>query len=545
MNILRSLYIFFALLASSFAGSLPRTLLFVDDEDVLYRSGTRKEVEPLRKYESNPVIAPDRPWEGMIGWVSTYRDSKTGKFQMWYQAYNEKRTGDKRLRCVVAYAESEDGKEWAKPNLGLFPYYEVQETNIVLVGAPNGYGDRYCNSVLVDPGDADPARRYKMVYYDWEPDDERNLGAGMHVAFSPDGIHWTKHEGMVHKTSFGAKGKQVTFEGESVYVEGPAKNGRASKSWLVPLSMSDAQDVFYDVLKGCYVSYGKMWMQGPDGGTHWKHGMGRIESKDFIHWSKPQFLLGPNDSDAPQLEFHTSPVFIYNGQYLSLNQILNRSAGIMDIELMSSRDGFAWERPYAGIHFLERGTGAVFDAATLLTNGTPIPVGEEIWFYYAGYRGTAIGAVGLSQQVIGAKDYFSGIGLAVMKKDRFVAIVPDPEIGLRNSRKVSRDSVGKEAPKLARPNKVGQVTLRPIDLSKVREITINADASRGKIAVELLNEDGFRVRGFSKDDAVPVAENSSDARVAWKEKNLSQLKPGSYMLRIHLDNAKLFACTLR
>ncbi len=522
-----------------------RTLLFVDDEDVLYRSGTQKRIEPLRKYANNPVIFPDKPWEGMIGWVSVYRDPTTGKCQMWYQAYNEKRDADKRLKCVVAYAESADGKRWVKPSLGLFPYYESKNTNIVLIGAPNAYGDRYCNSVLVEPRDPNPARRYKMVYYDWEPDDERNLGAGMHVAFSPDGIHWTKHEGTVHKTSFGAKGRQVPFADESVYAESPGKDGRPKKSWLVPLSMSDAQDVFYDDLKGCYVSYGKMWMQGPDGGTHWKHGMGRIESRDFIHWSKPQFILGVNDYDPPQVEFHTSPVFLYNEQYFSLNQILNRSAGIMDIEFMSSRDGFTWDRPYAGVHFLERGTEGTFDAATLLTNGTPLLVGDEMWFYYGGYRGTAIGGVGLDRQVIGAKDYFSGIGLAVMKKDRFVAVVPDPETSLRNSLKVSRETAGKEVAKASKPNTMGQITLRPLDLRDIRRITINADATQGQIAVEVLNEDGFRVRGFSKDDAIPVTGDSLAAPVQWKERHLGHLKPGRYLLRIHLDNAKVYACTLQ
>jgi hypothetical protein len=534
------------LLAAIAAHGAERTILFVDDHDVLYRAGTRKEVVPLRKFEGNPVITPEKPWEAMLGWVSTYRDPQTGRCQMWYQAYNEKRAAeDKRLKSVVAYAESADGKTWTKPELDLFPYFETKKTNIVLIGAPNGYGDRYNNSVLVDPRDPDPARRYKMVFYDWEPDDARNLGAGMRVAFSPDGIHWTRHEGMVHKTQFGAKGMQMPFAGESVYVEGPPKNGRPYKSWLVPLSMSDAQDVFYDDLKGRYVSYGKMWMQGPDGGSHWKHGMGRIESEDFIHWSKPQFILGVDDRDAPQLEFHTSPVFLHNGQYFSLNQILNRSAGHMDIELMSSRDGFAWERNYRDTHFLERGKGAVFDAATLLTNATPHLVGDEMWFYYGGYRGTAIGAVGLDRQVIGGKDYFSGIGLATMPRDRFVAVVPSPESNLRNSLKVNKATVGKPAPQAAKPNTIGQVTLKPLDFAGVKAITLNADAAKGKVFVEILNEDGYRVRGFSKDDAVPVTGDSLAAAVRWKEKTLSDLKPGRYMLRLHLDNAKLFACTLR
>jgi hypothetical protein len=526
------------------AAPLPRTILLVDDEDVLYRPGTRKQIEPLVKPAGNPVLAPTKPWEGMIGWVSVYRDPATGKFQMWYQAYNEKRTEDKRFRCVVAYAESTDGKEWTKPNLGLFPYYETAHTNIVLIGAPNGYGDRYCNSVLVDPRDTDPARRYKMVFYDWEPDDDRNLGAGMRVAFSPDGIHWTRHEGMVSKTGFGAKGKQPQYADEGPYLEGPPKNGRPFKSWLVPISMSDAQDVIYDDLKQRYVSYGKMWMQGPDGGSHWKHGMGRIESQDFIHWSKPQFILGVGDRDPPQHEFHTSPVFIYNRQYFSLNQILNRSAGTMDIELMTSRDGFRWQRPYLGNYFLNRGPDGAFDHATLLTNSTPIEMGDEMWFYYGGYRGTAIGAVGLDRQVIGSDDYYSGIGLATMRRERFVAVMPDPAVGLVNSRKVARDQLDKPAPKLPKPNTVGQITLKPLDLAEVGSITVNADAATGKVFVELLNEDGYRVRGFSKDDAEPIADNVLAGPAKWKEKSLADLKPGNYMLRIHLQSAKFFAVTL-
>ena len=522
-----------------------RTILFVDGHDVHHRSGTRKEVQPLRKFEGNPVIAPDRPWEGMIGWVSTWRDPQSGRCQMWYQAYNEEYAGDKRLKCVVAYAESTDGKKWVKPDLGLFPYHEVEKTNIVLLGAPGAYGDRYCNSVLVDPRDPDPARRYKIVFYDWEPDDERNLGAGLHVAFSPDGIRWTKHPGIVSKTSYSSEGMQPPFADEGMYLETPGREGRPRKHWRVPISMSDAQDVFYDARLGRYVSCGKMWMMGPDGTLAWKRGMGRIESADFIHWSKPRFILGPDDRDAPQIEFHTSPVFPYRGQYFSLNQILNRSAGIMEIELMCSRDGIAWERPYRDTHFLARGKPGAFDAATLLTNNTPLLDGDEMRFYYGAYRGTAIGGVGLGKQVIGTRDYRSGVGLAVIQRDRFVAIVPDPAVSSRNSLKVTRETVGKAAPKSAKPNTIGQVTLKPLDLRSVTEITINADASKGRVFVEILNEDGWRVRGFSKEDATAITADTLSGAVAWKEASLRDLKPGLHMLRIHIENAKLFAVTLR
>jgi hypothetical protein len=72
------------------------------------------------------------------------------------QAYAGKRAGDKKRECVVCYAESDDGLTFSKPDFDLFPFKEHAKTNIVLIGT-SGYGDRYCNSVLVDPAEKEPA----------------------------------------------------------------------------------------------------------------------------------------------------------------------------------------------------------------------------------------------------------------------------------------------------------------------------------------------------------------------------------------------------
>ncbi|MSU23271.1 MAG: hypothetical protein EXS32_05535 [Opitutus sp.] len=525
------------------AASLPRTILFVDDEDVLYRAGVTRKIVPMQKFAGNPVIAPDKPWEaGSIAWTSVYRDPKTGKFQLWYQAYNQ-RKGDRTLENTVAYAESPDGIVWTKPNVGLFPFYEEKETNIVLVGS-GGYSSRYCCSVLFDERETDPARRYKMVYYDWSIGTEEERGSGTHVAFSPDGIRWTKHGRMVLKSGYGAKGIQAPLQGERIMSEEKAANGTVRKKWAVPLSMSDAADVLYDPRHEAYVIYGKMWIPGPDGGLSWKHAMGRSQSKDFLQWSKPELVLTPNDRDPPMLEFHTSPAFFYNGQYLSLNQVLDRRAGTIDLELISSRDGFRWDRSFASVPIVARGAGAVFDAGSLFSNSTPIVVGDEIRFYFGAYRGTAIGGVGFDRQKIGSKDYFSGIGYASTRRDRFVAVLPDPASSVRNPApqpKAGPD--GKLGPGPA--NTIGQVTLKPIDLTGARDILLNADAAKGKIRVELLDEDGYRLRGFTKDDAVPIAADGLELRAAWKAKSLRDLPAGRYLVRVHLENAELFAVTLR
>lgn len=533
------LLVAWAALALPPAQAAERTILFIDDADVLYRPGTRKQVTPLTKHADNPVIAPDRPWEGMIGWVSTYRDPASGKCQMWYQAYNERRTEDKRLKCVVAYAESADGLTWVKPELDLFPYYETPRTNIVLIGAPDAYGDRYCNSVLFDPRETDPARRYKMAYYDWMPNDARHLGAGTHVAFSPDGMHWTKHPGLVVPTAYGAKGVEPPLVGESVYVERPGKGGQPRRAWYLPMSMSDAIDVFFDARLGRYVGYGKMWIPAPDGKLGWKHALGRIESANFVDWSEAELVLAPDEHDPPQLEFHTSPVFPYRGLYLSLNQLLNRSAGTIDIELMSSRDGRRWERAYRGQTVLPRGPSGSFDAATLLTNGTPLEVGDALYFYYGAYRGTAIGGVGLDRQVAGSTDYHSGVGLATLRRDRFVGVSPDPRASLRNYN--PRTAGDKPEPP---ENTVGQVTLRPLDLTGATAITLNADATGGAVRLEVLDPQGFRLSGFTRDEAVPLTGDALRHAPRWRERSLADLPPGKYLLRVHLDRATLYAVTV-
>ncbi len=102
--------------AFGFQKASAETLLFVDDHEVLYRSGTTKVVHALEKFQGNPVITPDNPelpWEKSIQWVSVYRDPQTGKMQLWYQAFSGKGAEDKRFKSVVAYAESDDGIHWS------------------------------------------------------------------------------------------------------------------------------------------------------------------------------------------------------------------------------------------------------------------------------------------------------------------------------------------------------------------------------------------------------------------------------------------------
>ncbi|MCH9726657.1 MAG: prolyl oligopeptidase family serine peptidase [Planctomycetes bacterium] len=521
---------------------ISRHILFVDDHHVLYRSGTKRLFHPAKLNPSNPIVREDQPWEMAIGWTSISKNPKTGKFQLWYQAYAGGRDERKTHKCVVCYAESDDGIHFTKPKLGIHDFTtdrkpwagHFKETNIVLTG-DGGYGDRYANSVLYDPRDSDSAKRYKMLYTDFGKDKNGREWPGFFAAFSTDGIHWTKSQkNPLNKTAYGGRGLQPLYSDEVPYNERWDKNKNfLRKTWAIPLSMSDAADVIYDPNHGLYVAYGKSWIQGPTGGLAWKHAMARTESEDFVTWSKPQLISMPDDLDQPNTEFHTSPVFYYKGCYFCLNQILSsrgqatgNKADAMHIELMISRDGLHWDRPFRDQRFIAS-SEQDFSNGGIFTNSTPVFLEDEIRFYYGGYNSGTIGG----GQKLTSETQQSGVGFAGIRLDRFAGIRPV---------KLSAQST------LKKPlQNIGQITLKPMSFKGINQISVNADATEGEIRVEVLNSDGYRMRGFSKEEAVVLSKDSLQHQLKWKASKISQLPPGKYMLRLHLNNAEVFAITLK
>src|SRR5947208_16457003 len=57
------------------------TLLFVDDQHVLYRPGAERVLLPLKRWPGNPVIkCREKPWEIALAWTSVYRDPESGRY---------------------------------------------------------------------------------------------------------------------------------------------------------------------------------------------------------------------------------------------------------------------------------------------------------------------------------------------------------------------------------------------------------------------------------------------------------------------------------
>ena len=472
-----------------------RTLLLVDDHYVLYRPGTKRSLRPLTRYPQNPLIVEDKPWEGTVAYCSAYRDPESGHYQLWYQAWHPDEG------CRVCYAESEDGLTWVKPDLRLHAFGDVTDTNIVLV-------DRglYGASVIVDDRDPDRSRRYKMAYW----------SSGLKVAFSPDGVHWTAPLEEPLLPGAGGRAEQPPYVGESF------EPGRPRR---LPIGISDVIDVAWDPKRDVYMIYAKTWIDGPQGNMFWKRAVVRTDSADFLHWSRPRLVMAPDEFDGEGgdhemergsvgggsggVQMHSGPGFLYNDVYFSQLQMLApATTGHMPIELAVSRDGYEWRRPFRKEMFLPGTGGDEFDGSVIFSNATPIFFEDAFWFYYGAYR---------FPWNNGARTQESGIGLATMPRDRFAGVSP--------------------------LERFGQVTLKPVSLDGVKALTLNADAGDGEVRVEVLSEDGYRVRGYARDDAAPITGDGLRHTVRWR-KEISDLALGRYVLRMHLDRAAVYAVTL-
>lgn len=492
------------------ASAAPQTLLLVDDHEVAYRSGTKRVLHSPVGHPANPLLVGPEP-RNQFGYTTVYRDPATGRYQMWYQL-----SGDD---CVTCYAESDDGVAWKVPTLGLIKRKGIPTPNIVLTSL-----DHYGASVIVDPpGKSDPARRYKMAYWSIPPaekpaegsKDPRGPDGGMYVAFSPDGIHWTKVPGPVLRGTYG-RTQDPPLAGGLKYPFGEIN------------SVSDVIDALYDTPRKTYVVYTKAWIDAPDGKLFWKRAIARSESTDFVSWSMPRLVMVPDEHDGVRpaqfggtrtgVQLHGAPVFLHHGVYFALLQVADfETHGLQPIELAISRDGIAWKRPFRGTPFLPVGEASQFDAGRIWSNSTPVFLEDEIRFYYGAYQHPW--RFGKGPYPWDGKTHVpkTGFGLATLPLDRFAGVRP--------------------------LEKSGHVTLKARVLQPGVELSVNANAAGGALRVELLNERGYRIPGFTKAEAHAITSDGLRHCVAWKVATTGALPAGSYMVRLHLENAELFTVT--
>jgi hypothetical protein len=158
-----------------------RRELFVDELLIVTLDGAARQTlhHPTPR---EVVLVCDRPWEGNgLNYVTVFRDGDL--YKMYYRGGDYDRGCSALHEQVYCYAESRDGVQWERPNLGLVDFRGSKENNIIISEKDPELGGVCHNfSPFIDRNPAAPAsERYKAIG-----------GGPLFALVSPDGIHWTK-----------------------------------------------------------------------------------------------------------------------------------------------------------------------------------------------------------------------------------------------------------------------------------------------------------------------------------------------------------------
>ena len=123
-----------------------RLELFLDESLIASKHGVALRLHEPRKAEI--ALQFDAPWEGSGNhYISVFQDGPL--YRMYYRAVPGKdlpASGEGWL-LTVAYAESNDGIHWTKPNLGLVEFQGSKQNNIIWKSPEPGVwrsGQQFC-----------------------------------------------------------------------------------------------------------------------------------------------------------------------------------------------------------------------------------------------------------------------------------------------------------------------------------------------------------------------------------------------------------------
>jgi hypothetical protein len=428
--------------------------LLLDSRIINEVSNAKLEVGTVVKHAANPLFEEENEWEMRFDnlYGNIIFDQEEQLYKCWYCPFivdssangmtieerSKKYRKPKNREMAICYATSKNGISWEKPELGLVEYNGSKQNNILWRG-PHGAG------IFKDLHEKDPAKRYKMIF------------RGLSVSFSADGIHWDE------KTDV-----------NGVDVAGDTHN---NAFWAPTLNK--------------YVGITRTW--GPDFGRE----VARIESDDFINWTKEEVVMHGEEMD---LQTYAMPVFYYEGVYLGLVAIYQKSSDRVWTELTWSPDTKAWYRIDAGNPLIPCSEKELdYDYGCVYPCAYPVFKDDKILLYYGGSDWLHFGWRNGS------------LALATLRQDGFAGYVPLEE------------------------NSIGSISTKSIPY-KGERICLTADVNKGgSVKVYVINDEGEPIGTAALNKTGTDVELNFDARI----------KSESIQFRIEIFKAKVYAFRLQ
>jgi hypothetical protein len=521
-------------------------MLFIDDFVLARSTGFDRVIHHPRC--RGVVIPADKPWE-TNGLNPLYVERRPdGRFicfyvAMWWdidraqtiKAENFRRDRPHQIFSAIAYAESDDGVHWVKPELGLVEAPAgVDWQRQAPYPSPNGSTTRRNNlgvpfvivSDLHRHGDVtDPARRYAIRVapeyagsFDVALQDMPGTSGGYFAAEIPD---WRN---------------DPQWQSKLIYSGGDFNPRRHALH-------------YWDRIHQEWVTL--------DQGVcpHWlpSREIARFASKDLVHWTS-RAVLYPDAADRHDLECYDEPmmmlpwcaegvVFGLLGWFHSdrshpdagpnLQPTLARK-GTCEIRITISRDGgITWDRTSSRQAWIPHGSEPDSFDRTLAWGLPPVRVGDEDWFYIYACNQDHLNTRNDPQQTT---YHHSGPSirhtiLCTQKHNRFVSMRArnQPSILITNPVRVSGGQLQLNVDADRGPVRVGIAPGEPI-------ATFNGSVP--SIAPHLLPQ--HLLQGFNFDDCQTIRANATEHVVVFKNASVHSLMGRSVCLLFEMADADLY-----
>jgi len=452
----------------------------------------------------------DQPWESNgPGYTTVFNDS--GIYRMYYHTNPRGRGNDNDETQVTCYAESKNGINWYKPNIGLYEFNDSKENNIIWKGV---LSHNFTPFIDNNP-DCLVNQRYKAIGgVKWGSD-------GLWLLSSQDAINWQK-------------------------------NGE--KPLLIEGNFDSQNIIFWDNMQMVYRAFWRdhRWNDPivPDG-----RDIKTAISKDFLSWSESDFLVyRPNRSGSNEFDIGDDPTGDHHQFYTNNIQAYYRAPHLMfgfptgyhDRGWTPSTDALPdrerrrelANKGVKGGHPTRLGT-ALTDTRFIVSRD-----GKEFYVWPEAFIRPGI-------QRHGSWFYGQGSCAWGMLQTQSTFVDSPPEISF-----YVHDNASVEGPKHLRryslrldgftsiyaPLTGGSVVTKPFTFQgKCLEINFSTSAA-GRLRIEFQDDRGNPITGYTLEDCDLQYGDQIDRVVTWNSKSdVSELVGRSVRLRFELKDADVFA----
>lgn len=454
-------------------GTTPQ--FFIDDHLVDNRWAVKQKKEAVLRVFHAPVKHAGNPlFAGDAGYVSVAKDEEAGVLRMWYQTHAWTGSGpqdEARTLYAIAYAESKDGVTWELPQLGLHEWKGSKDNNIVYKGIKDSRASG--PQILQLPEAERRGFKYVLTY---RTSAAKRGNNGIRIVGSPDGIHWDE----------------------------------SSDTLVCQLPSDTLNSIVHDSARNEYVMFCRAKnryriFEGDIINTGESRRIARMSHANlWEEWkTTPQSILTPDEIDARDgfNAFYGMPARYHAGIYWGALWCFRFNDHIFT-ELAFSRDGFQFDRLPDRPKMIALGEEGTWDDSMTFGTMDWVEMGDEWWFYYAGWDGDH-----------GGKDRKVGMGLAKLRKEGLISMQ-----GLRG----------------------GGVIVTRLLKWPGGKLIVNADAAKGELKVRVSDATRKIIPGFDYDDCTTFTGNSTAHEVTWRDQSLDVLAGKELRFEFFLRDADLF-----